>query len=62
VPVTLETLAQQYGVSKERIRQIESGAYRKVAKRVRASTSEAVVAPILPMASKRARSEGRSVH
>lgn len=57
-PVTLETLAQQYGVSKERIRQIESGAYRKVAKRVRGS-AEASANPILPMASKRARSEFR---
>lgn len=34
-PVTLETLARQYGVSKERIRQIESGAYKKVVRRVR---------------------------
>jgi len=57
-PVTLETLAQQYGVSKERIRQIESGAYKKVAKRVRGS-AEASAAPILPMASKRARAETR---
>jgi len=58
-PVTLETLAQQYGVSKERIRQIESGAYKKVAKRVR-STAEASASPILPMASKRARTELRA--
>jgi RNA polymerase sigma-32 factor len=62
VPVTLETLAQQYGVSKERIRQIESGAYRKIAKRVRAASTEGLVAPILPMASKRARSELRPTH
>lgn len=34
-PVTLETLARHYGVSKERIRQIESGAYKKVVRRVR---------------------------
>lgn len=53
-PVTLETLAQQYGVSKERIRQIESGAYKKVARKVRGA-SEVSAAPILPMASKRAR-------
>ena len=53
-PVTLENLAQQYGVSKERIRQIESGAYKKVAKRVRGA-AESSTAPILPMASKRAR-------
>ncbi len=57
-PVTLETLAQQYGVSKERIRQIESGAYKKVARRVR-SSAEASANPILPMASKRARGEMR---
>lgn len=57
-PVTLETLAQQYGVSKERIRQIESGAYKKVARRVR-STADASANPILPMASKRARGEVR---
>ncbi|HYE50859.1 MAG TPA: RNA polymerase factor sigma-32 [Azospirillaceae bacterium] len=61
-PVTLETLAQQYGVSKERIRQIESGAYNKVAKRVR-SAAEVSAAPILPMASKRAKSpEVRRAH
>ncbi|QJE73921.1 RNA polymerase factor sigma-32 [Aerophototrophica crusticola] len=57
-PVTLETLAQQYGVSKERIRQIESGAYKKVARRVR-GTAEASANPILPMASKRAKGEVR---
>ncbi|MFV3127498.1 RNA polymerase factor sigma-32 [Niveispirillum sp. KHB5.9] len=44
-PVTLETLARQYGVSKERIRQIESGAYKKVVRRVR---SQAEMAPTLP--------------
>lgn len=58
-PVTLETLAQQYGVSKERIRQIESGAYKKVARRVRNSSAEVSVNPILPMASKRAKAEMR---
>lgn len=57
-PVTLETLAQQYGVSKERIRQIESGAYKKVARKVR-SAAEVSANPILPMASKRARSADR---
>lgn len=57
-PVTLETLAQQYGVSKERIRQIESGAYKKVARRVRGG-AEASAAPILPMASKRAKADLR---
>lgn len=62
VPVTLETLAQHYGVSKERIRQIESGAYRKVAKRVRAASTEGLLSPILPMASKRARAELRTTH
>ena len=61
-PVTLETLAQQYGVSKERIRQIESGAYNKVAKRVRGA-AEISANPILPMASKRAKSpEVRRTH
>lgn len=44
-PVTLETLARQYGVSKERIRQIESGAYKKVVRRVR---SQAETVPLLP--------------
>ena len=44
-PVTLETLARQYGVSKERIRQIESGAYKKVVRRVR---SQADTGPSLP--------------
>lgn len=44
-PVTLETLARQYGVSKERIRQIESGAYKKVVRRVR---SQAEAGPALP--------------
>lgn len=44
-PVTLETLARQYGVSKERIRQIESGAYKKVVRRVR---SQAETAPLPP--------------
>ncbi|MFM2043722.1 MAG: hypothetical protein RLY86_2298 [Pseudomonadota bacterium] len=58
-PVTLETLAQHYGVSKERIRQIESGAYKKVAKRVRSISAEGLTAPILPMASKRAKAEVR---
>lgn len=37
-PQTLEMLAREYGVSKERIRQIESGAYRKVARHVRDRT------------------------
>lgn len=45
-PVTLETLARQYGVSKERIRQIESGAYKKVVRRVRAQVD--TVAPMPP--------------
>lgn len=44
-PVTLETLARHYGVSKERIRQIESGAYKKVVRRVR---SQAETAPLPP--------------
>ncbi len=44
-PVTLETLARHYGVSKERIRQIESGAYKKVVRRVR---SQAETTPLLP--------------
>ncbi|MBP7338777.1 RNA polymerase factor sigma-32 [Niveispirillum sp.] len=44
-PVTLETLARHYGVSKERIRQIESGAYKKVVRRVR---SHAETTPLLP--------------
>lgn len=44
-PVTLERLAQHYGVSKERIRQIESGAYKKVVRRVR---SQVEAAPTLP--------------
>ena len=44
-PVTLETLARHYGVSKERIRQIESGAYKKVVRRVR---SQAETTPLPP--------------
>lgn len=44
-PMTLETLARHYGVSKERIRQIESGAYKKVVRRVRAQVE---TAPALP--------------
>ncbi|SNS28911.1 MULTISPECIES: RNA polymerase factor sigma-32 [unclassified Azospirillum] len=59
-PVTLETLAQHYGVSKERIRQIESGAYKKVARRVR-SSAELPAGPVPPMASKRARGEFRAM-
>lgn len=59
-PVTLETLAQHYGVSKERIRQIESGAYKKVARRVR-SSAELPGGPVPPMASKRARGEVRMI-
>ncbi|WP_035707617.1 RNA polymerase factor sigma-32 [Niveispirillum irakense] len=59
-PVTLETLARQYGVSKERIRQIESGAYKKVARRVR-SSAELPAGPVPPMVSKRARGEMRMV-
>lgn len=56
-PVTLDHLAQYYGVSKERIRQIETGAYIKVAKCVRkaANTSSAALAPILPLVAKRAK-------
>jgi RNA polymerase sigma-32 factor len=47
-PVTLETLAREYGVSKERIRQIESGAYKKVVRRVRtqANTVNGLPPPI----------------
>jgi RNA polymerase sigma-32 factor len=59
-PVTLEMLAQHYGVSKERIRQIESGAYKKVARRVR-NTAELPAGPLPPMASKRARGEFRTM-
>lgn len=59
-PVTLETLARHYGVSKERIRQIESGAYKKVARRVR-SSAELPAGPVPPMVSKRARGEMRMV-
>ncbi|MBB6249881.1 RNA polymerase factor sigma-32 [Nitrospirillum iridis] len=56
-PVTLERLAQHYGVSKERIRQIETGAYSKVARSVRrAAEGGTTAAPILPMAAKRAKS------
>lgn len=47
-PVTLETLARQYGVSKERIRQIESGAYKKVVRRVRSQVETVPLPP--PMA------------
>lgn len=53
-PVTLEYLAQFYGVSKERIRQIETGAYNKVARRVR-NAVDGCSAPILPMLAKRAK-------
>ena len=41
-PVTLEDLSQEFGVSRERIRQIEVRAFEKVQKAVRASASKAL--------------------
>jgi RNA polymerase sigma-32 factor len=41
-PVTLEDLSQEFGVSRERIRQIEVRAFEKVQKAVRAAASKAL--------------------
>ncbi len=43
-PLTLEDLSQEFGVSRERIRQIEVRAFEKVQKAVRASAREAATA------------------
>jgi len=43
-PLTLEDLSQEFGVSRERIRQIEVRAFEKVQKAVRAAAREAVPA------------------
>jgi RNA polymerase sigma-32 factor len=39
-PTTLEELASQYGVSRERVRQIEVRAFEKLQKAMRAAASE----------------------
>jgi RNA polymerase sigma-32 factor len=41
-PVTLEDLSQEFGVSRERIRQIEVRAFEKVQKAVKAAASKAL--------------------
>ena len=42
-PVTLEDLSQEFGVSRERIRQIEVRAFEKVQKAVQAAASQALI-------------------
>ncbi|MDP4823452.1 MAG: RNA polymerase factor sigma-32, partial [Aestuariivirgaceae bacterium] len=42
-PVTLEDLSQEFGVSRERIRQIEVRAFEKVQKAVQASAAQALL-------------------
>ena len=44
-PVTLEELSQQYGVSRERIRQIEVRAFEKIQKKMRELAAERGMVP-----------------
>ena len=46
-PLTLEELSQEFGVSRERIRQIEVRAFEKVQKAVTAAAARAMASPAL---------------